>query len=75
MSRRFDSEIVIDPDPANGLHEASAAQCQHLRAVSPSRIVATRGNVGPTVVAQLRDTIAMLLDLPGEDTAVTFAPR
>ena len=63
--RRFDSEIVIDPDPANGLQEASAAQCQHLRAVSPSRIAATRGNVGPAVVAQLRETIALLLDLPG----------
>jgi len=63
--RRFDSEIVIDPDPANGLQEASAAQCQHLRAVSPSRIAATRGNVGPAVVAQLRETIAVLLDLPG----------
>lgn len=63
--RRFDSEIVIDPDTANGLQEASAAQCQHLRAVSPSRIAATRGNVGPAVVAQLRETIAVLLDLPG----------
>ncbi len=63
--RRFGSEIVIDPDPANALQEASAAQCQHLRAVSPSRIAATRGNVGPAVVAQLRETIAVLLDLPG----------
>ena len=63
--RRFDSEIVIDPDPANGLHEASAAQCQQLRAVSPGRIASTRGNVGPAVVAQLRETIAVLLDLPG----------
>ena len=63
--RRFDCEIVIDPDPANGLQEASAAQCQHLRAVSPKRIAATRGNVGPAVVVQLRETIAVLLDLPG----------
>jgi mRNA interferase MazF len=63
--RRFGSEIVIDPDPANGLQEMSAAQCQHLRAVSPSRIAATRGNVGPAVVAQIRETIAVLLDLPG----------
>ncbi len=64
--RRFDSEIVIDPDPTNGLSEASAAQCQHLRAESPSRIAVTRGNVGPAAVAQLRETIAVLLDLPGE---------
>lgn len=61
--RRFDSEIVIDPDPTNGLQQASAAQCQHLRAVSPSRVVATRGNVGPAVLAQLRETIGVLLDL------------
>ncbi len=63
--RRFDAEIVIDPDATNGLDDVSAAQCQHLRAVSPSRIAATRGNVGPAVVAQLRETIAVLLDLPG----------
>ena len=73
--RRFDSEIVIDPDTANGLQEASAAQCQHLRAVSPSRIAATRGNVGPAVVAHLRETIAVLLDLPVRTTAVTGAGR
>ena len=63
--RGFHSEIVIDPDERNGLDVASAAQCQHLRAVSPARVHATRGNVGPTVLAQLRDTIAVLLDLPG----------
>ena len=62
--RRFDSEVVIDPDATNGLEQTSAAQCQHLRAVSPSRIATTRGNVGPAVVAQLRETIAVLLDLP-----------
>jgi mRNA interferase MazF len=62
--RRFDSEIVIGPDPANGLQDTSAAQCQHLRAVSPTRIASTRGNVGPAAVAQLRETIAVLLDLP-----------
>ena len=62
--RRFHSEIVIDPDDANGLIARSAAQCQHLRAVSTSRIVATRGNVGPAVLARLRETIAAILDLP-----------
>lgn len=62
--RRFHSEVVIEPDEANGLVAHSAAQCQHLRAVSPSRIVATRGNVGPTVLAQLRETIAVILDIP-----------
>ena len=62
--RRFHSEIVIPPDRANGLDALSAAQCQHLRAVSTRRIVASRGNVGPAVLAQLRETIAVILDLP-----------
>jgi mRNA interferase MazF len=63
--RRFGSEVVIEPDVANGLRETSAAQCQHLRAVSPARIAATRGNVGPAILAQLRETISVLLDLAG----------
>jgi mRNA interferase MazF len=62
--RRFHSEIVIDPDAANGLRQTSAAQCQHLRAVSPGRIAARRGNVGAAVLAQLRETIGVLLDVP-----------
>ncbi len=62
--RRFHSEIVIEPDRANGLGALSAAQCQHLRAVSMRRIVASRGNVGPAVLRQLRETIAVILDLP-----------
>jgi len=62
--RRFHSEVAIEPDGANGLAAPSAAQCQHLRAVSTSRIVATRGNVGPAALAQLREAIAAILDLP-----------
>ncbi len=62
--RPFHSEIVIEPNSANGLDDVSAAQCQHLRAVSPNRIVATRGNVGHAVLAQLRETITVILDLP-----------
>lgn len=63
--RGFHSEIVIPPDERNGLEVPSAAQCQHLRAVSPARVHATRGNVGPAVLAQVRETVAVLLDLPG----------
>ena len=62
--RRFHTEIVIEPDQTNGLDEVSAAQCQHLRAVSPGRILTIRGNVGPTVLAQIRETISLILDLP-----------
>lgn len=62
--RPFHSEIVIAPDGANGLDDVSAAQCQHVRAVSPRRILGVRGNVGPAALAQLRETIAVILDLP-----------
>lgn len=63
--RPFHSEVVVEPDATNGLGAVSAAQCQHLRAVSPGRIAAERGNVSPTVLAQIRETIALLLDLTG----------
>ena len=62
--RGLHSEIVIGPDDDNGLDVASAAQCQHLRAVSPQRIVETRGNVGIQHLAQIRETIAVIIDLP-----------
>jgi mRNA interferase MazF len=62
--RGFHSEVVVEPDAANGLEVTSAAQCQHLRAVSPRRIAATRGNVGAATLRQLRETIAVVLDLP-----------
>ena len=62
--RSFHSEVIIEPDLANGLDATSAAQCQHMRAVAPSRIVGIRGNVGVTVLAQIRETIAVILDVP-----------
>ena len=62
--RRFHSEVVLDPDPGNGLAARSAAQCQHLRSVSPARVSSIRGNVGATALAQIRDVIAVILDLP-----------
>ena len=55
--RGFHSEIVIDPDAVNGLRQPAAAQCQHLRAISPSRVVGTIGNVGPLALTQIRETI------------------
>ena len=62
--RGFHTEIVIEPDPTNGLERSSAAQCQHLRAVSPTRVVDTLGNVGPLALSQIRETIAVIIDLP-----------
>ncbi len=62
--RRFHSEVVLEPDADNGLSEVSAAQCQQIRAVSPHRVAATRGNIGSIALAQVRETIAVILDLP-----------
>ena len=61
--RWFHSEIVLEPDDENGLEHVSAAQCQHVRAISPHRIHSVRGNVGAMVLRQLRETIAVILDL------------
>ena len=62
--RGFHTEVVIEPDPANGLAQSSAAQCQHVRAVSPARVVDTLGNAGPLALSQIRETIAVIIDLP-----------
>lgn len=61
--RDYESEVTVSPDAINGLDTTSAAQCQHIRAVATQRVRARRGNVGPVVLAQLRETLAVLLDL------------
>ncbi len=60
--RPFGTEVPIEPDDSNGLRHSSAAQCQHVRAVSVGRILTTRGNTGPMVLGQVRETLALLLD-------------
>jgi len=62
--RSFHSEVLIEPDVTNGVDVVSAAQCQHIRAVSPNRIAGVRGNVGAAILAQVRETVAVILDLP-----------
>lgn len=61
--RSSGTEVIVQPDPGNGLAAPSAAQCQHLRSVATHRSTRRIGNTGPAVLAQIRDTIAMLLDL------------
>lgn len=60
--RSFGSEVA-GADDLNGLDSTSAAQCQHVRAASTARIEAVRGNVGQQTLRQLREEIAVLLDL------------
>ena len=61
--RRFASEVEIPPDAHNRLAQTSAAQCQHVRAVAAQRIALPRGNVGPVVLRQVRETLAVILDI------------
>ncbi len=61
--RGFDSEILLGADSDTGLSGDSAAQCQHVRSVSPPRILEVRGNVAGIALAQIRKTIAVLLDI------------
>jgi mRNA interferase MazF len=62
--RAFHSEVTIEPDEHNGLATSSAAQCQHLRAVSTERVASGPGNVGAATLARIRETIAVMLDVP-----------
>ncbi|GAB3699022.1 type II toxin-antitoxin system PemK/MazF family toxin [Mariniluteicoccus flavus] len=56
-------EVVLDPDEENGLVSPSSAQCQHVRSVAMARIRNRSGNVGPVVLAEIRETLALLLDV------------
>lgn len=61
--RGYSAEVTITADAANGLDADSAAQCQHIRAVATARVRQAVGNIGPVALAQVRDTIAVLIDL------------
>jgi mRNA interferase MazF len=62
--RGFGSEVLIDPTALNGLDRSSAAQCQHIRAVSVGRVDRVGGNVGDVVLLQIRETVGLVLDVP-----------
>jgi mRNA interferase MazF len=63
--RGFAAEVTIEPDRDNGLRNQSAAQCQHIRAVATGRVDQVIGNTGPEAVTQIRDTLGLILDIPG----------
>ncbi len=62
--RGFATEVAVAANSSTGLGHVSAAQCQHVRAVSPTRLGEPVGNVGPAVLAQLREMLAVIFDLP-----------
>ncbi|MBM6399785.1 type II toxin-antitoxin system PemK/MazF family toxin [Phycicoccus sonneratiae] len=61
--RSSGAEVVIEPDDVNRLSARSSAQCQHVRSVATTRIKHRTGNVGPVALREVRETLALLLDL------------
>jgi mRNA interferase MazF len=61
--RQSSTEVIIGPDEGNGLEADSSAQCQHVRSVATARIRQRTGNVGPVLLGEVRETLALLLDL------------
>lgn len=61
--RQSSTEVIIDPDGGNRLTATSSAQCQHVRSVATTRLHQRTGNVGPVVLSEIRETLALLLDL------------
>ena len=62
-TRHSVAEVVVDPDELNRLEARSSAQCQHVRSVATSRIHERTGNIGPVLLSEVRETLALLLDL------------
>lgn len=61
--REWASGVSVPPDVVAGVIRESAAQCHHIRAVSTARVVEPLGNVGAVLLHQIRETVAVLLDL------------
>lgn len=61
--RQSSTEVIIKPDDENRLSEPSSAQCQHVRSVATTRVHERTGNIGPVALGEVRETLALLLDL------------
>ncbi len=61
--RGFESEVSVEASLDNGLDHPSAAQCAQIRAVSASQVSGVKGNVGTVILSQVRQAIAVTLDI------------
>ena len=61
--RGFRTDVPIEPTGA-GLDVRSYAQCQHIRAVSVSRLQQGFGRVNAVELRQIREVLGLLLDAP-----------
>ena len=61
--RNAPSHVELVPDGSNWLREPSWAQVEHLRSVGRVRCTSRLGNVGPVALEQIREVIALLVDI------------
>jgi mRNA interferase MazF len=59
--------VDLDPSKQNGLKKRSAVDCFQVRAVSHERISEPSGAVSSTEMAQIKKSLALILDLDPED--------
>jgi mRNA interferase MazF len=62
--RSFPSHVEIEADRTNQLQVTSYAPVEQLRAISVERCSTPTGNVGPAVVQQILDILAMITGMP-----------
>lgn len=62
--RAFPSHVVVEPDGLNRLAVQSCALVEQMRAVATERCSTPTGSVGPVVVHQMLDVLAMITGMP-----------
>jgi mRNA interferase MazF len=59
--------VGLEPSKQNGLKKRSVVDCFQIRAVSHQRILDRLGSVTPVELAQIKKSLALILDLEPED--------
>ena len=59
--------VRLDPSKESGLKKKSAVDCFQIRAVSHQRVLDRLGSVTPFELAQIKKSLALILDLEPED--------
>ncbi|MEZ5382417.1 MAG: type II toxin-antitoxin system PemK/MazF family toxin [Microthrixaceae bacterium] len=63
-NRAFPSHVPVEHDDPNGLARPSTALVEQMRAIAVERCSRPVGNVGPSVLHQILDVLAMMTGMP-----------
>jgi mRNA interferase MazF len=55
--------VKLEPDNANGLTKASAADCFQIRSLSQERLIRKIGTIDATALMEIKEAIGKVLDL------------